>query len=45
MGWKGVMVKNGYFEYKPHFKLKKYRNRVIIRYNYKIISRLILKEE
>ena len=45
LGWKGVKVKNGYFEYKPDFTLKKYRNRVIIRYNYKMISRLILKEE
>jgi len=45
LGWKGVKVKNGYFEYKPDFTLKKYRNRVIIRYNYEMISRLILKEE
>ncbi|MEO1927803.1 MAG: polysaccharide deacetylase family protein [Nautiliaceae bacterium] len=45
LGWKGVKVKNGYFEYKPDFKLKKYRNRVIIRYNYEMISKLILKEE
>ncbi|WP_456479066.1 polysaccharide deacetylase family protein [Nautilia sp.] len=45
LGWKGVRVKNGHFEYKPGFELKKYRNRVIIRYNYEMISRLILKEE
>jgi peptidoglycan/xylan/chitin deacetylase (PgdA/CDA1 family) len=45
LGWKGIKVKNGYFEYKPDFTLKKYRNRVIIRYNYKMISKLILKEE
>lgn len=45
LGWKGVKVKKGYFEYKPNFTLKKYRNRVIIRYNYKIVSKLILKEE
>ena len=45
LGWKGIKVKNGYFEYKPDFTLKKYRNRVIIRYNYEMISKLILKEE
>ena len=45
LGWKGVKVKNGYFEYKPGFELKKYRNRIIIRYNYEMISRLILKED
>ena len=45
LGWKGIKVKNGYFEYKPNFTLKKYRNRVIIRYNYEMISKLILKEE
>ena len=44
-GWKLIKVKNGYFEYKPNFKLKQYRNRVIIGYNNKIISKLILKEE
>lgn len=44
-GWKRVKVKNGYFEYYPNFKLKRYRNRVIIRYNYEMISKLILKEE
>ena len=45
LGWKRVKVKNKNFAYKPNFKLKKYRNRVIIRYNYKMISKLILKEE
>jgi len=45
LGWKGVKVKNGYFDYKPGFRLKKYRNRVIIRYNYEMVSKLILKEE
>ncbi len=45
LGWKGVKVKNGYFDYKPDFDLKKYRNRVIIRYNYEMVSKLILKEE
>ena len=44
-GWKGIRVKNKKFIYYPNFELKKYRNRVIIRYNYKIISKLILKEE
>jgi len=45
LGWKRVKVKNGYFKYYPNFKLKRYRNRVIIRYNYEMISKLILKEE
>ncbi|WP_457565137.1 polysaccharide deacetylase family protein, partial [Caminibacter sp.] len=45
LGWKGVKVKNRKFSYHPNFTLQKYRNRVIIRYNYKIISKLILKEE
>ena len=45
LGWKKIKTNNGYFEYKPHFKLKKYRNRVIIRYNNKIKTKLILKEE
>lgn len=45
LGWKRVKVKNGYFEYYPNFKLKRYRNRIIIRYNYEMISKLILKEE
>ncbi len=45
LGWRGVKVKNKKFIYHPDFNLKKYRNRIIIRYNYKIISKLILKEE
>ena len=45
LGWKGVKVKNGYFEYMPNFTLKTYRNRVIIRYNYEIKTKMILKEE
>jgi len=44
-GWKGVKVKDKKFTLSPNFTLKKYRNRVIIRYNYKIISKVILKEE
>ncbi len=44
LGWKRIKVKNARFEYKPNFTLKKYRNRVIIRYNYEMISKLILKE-
>jgi len=44
-GWKKIKTNNGYFDYKPNFKLKQYRNRVIIRYNNKIKSKLILKEE
>ena len=45
LGWKKVKTKNGYFDYKPNFTLKKYRNRVIIRYNNKLKTTLILKEE
>ncbi|WP_456471394.1 polysaccharide deacetylase family protein [Caminibacter sp.] len=44
-GWKRVKVINNKFVLHPEFTLKKYRNRVIISYNYKIISQLILKEE
>ena len=45
-GWKKIKTdKNGYFEFNPNFKLKNYRNRVIIRYNNKIKTKLILKEE
>jgi len=44
-GWKWVKVKNGYFNFKPNFRLKKYRNRIIIRYNNKIDTKLILKEK
>ena len=45
LGWKKIKTNNGYFDYKPDFRLKKYRNRVIIRYNNKIKTKLILKEE
>ena len=45
LGWKKINTTNGYFDYKPNFALKKYRNRVIIRYNNKIKTKLILKEE
>ncbi len=45
LGWKGIKVKNKKFCYKPDFEMQKYRTRVIIRYNYKIISKLLLKEE
>ena len=45
LGWKRIKTDNGYFDYKPDFNLKKYRNRVIIRYNNKIKTKLILKEE
>jgi peptidoglycan/xylan/chitin deacetylase (PgdA/CDA1 family) len=44
-GWKKVAVKNRKFEYRPNFEMQKYRTRVIISYNYKIISKLLLKEE
>jgi len=45
-GWKyHIKVKNSKFSFSPDFTLKRFRNRVIIRYNYKIISKLILKEE
>ena len=45
LGWKRVKTNNGYFDYKPNFNLKTYRNRIIIRYNNKIKTKLILKEE
>ena len=45
-GWKyHIKVKDNKFSFYPNFTLKRFRNRVIIRYNYKIISKLILKEE
>jgi len=45
-GWKYyIKVTNNKFTFSPNFNLKRFRNRVIIRYNYKIISKLILKEE
>jgi len=45
LGWEKIKTNHGYFNYKPNFTLKKYRNRVIIRYNNKIKTKLILKEE
>ncbi len=45
MGWRWVKVKNGFFDFKPNFTLKRYRNRIIIRYNNKIDTKLILKEK
>ena len=44
-GWKYVNVKNNILDFKPNFKLKKFRNRVIIRYNNSIISKMITKGE
>ncbi|NPA11580.1 MAG: polysaccharide deacetylase family protein [Epsilonproteobacteria bacterium] len=44
-GWKKVIVKDSKFSLKPDFELKKYRNRLIIRYNNENFSKLILKEE
>jgi peptidoglycan/xylan/chitin deacetylase (PgdA/CDA1 family) len=46
MGWVyKIPIKNGFFLTNLNFPLKKYRNRLIIRYNYKIISKMIVKEE
>jgi peptidoglycan/xylan/chitin deacetylase (PgdA/CDA1 family) len=43
-GWKyHIKIKNNKFCFHPNFKLKRFRNRVIIRYNYKIFSRMIIK--
>jgi peptidoglycan/xylan/chitin deacetylase (PgdA/CDA1 family) len=43
-GWKyHIKIKNHKFSFYPNFKLKRFRNRVIIRYNYKIFSRMIIK--
>jgi peptidoglycan/xylan/chitin deacetylase (PgdA/CDA1 family) len=43
-GWKyHIKIKNHKFSFYPDFKLKKFRNRVIIRYNYKIFSKMIIK--
>jgi len=44
LGWKWVSTKNGYFSYTPNFKLKKFRNRVILRYNNSIKGVMITKE-
>jgi peptidoglycan/xylan/chitin deacetylase (PgdA/CDA1 family) len=43
-GWKyHIKTKNNKFCFHPDFKLKRFRNRIIIRYNYKIFSRMIIK--
>ncbi len=42
-GWKTLKTNNGILDYKPNFKLKKFRNRVIIRYNNSIISKMITR--
>ena len=43
-GWKyHIKIKNHQFTFYPNFELKKFRNRVIIRYNYKIFSKMIIK--
>jgi peptidoglycan/xylan/chitin deacetylase (PgdA/CDA1 family) len=43
LGWKWIKTKNGYFEYYPDFKLKKFRNRVILRYNNEIKAKMVTK--
>jgi len=44
LGWKWVKTKNGYFEYYPNFKLKKFRNRVILRYGNEMKGVMVTKE-
>ena len=43
LGWKWIKTKNGYFEYFPNFKLQKFRNRVILKYNNEIQAKMITK--
>ena len=43
LGWKWIKTKNGYFEYYPNFKLKKFRNRVILKYNNEMKAKMITK--
>ena len=43
LGWKWIKTKNGYFEYYPNFKLKKFRNRVILKYNNEISAKMVTK--
>ena len=43
LGWKWIKTKDGYFEYSPNFKLQKFRNRVIFRYNNEIYIKMITK--
>jgi hypothetical protein len=45
LGWKWVKSKNGYFEYYPNFKLQKFRNRVILKYNNQIYAKMVTKEK
>jgi len=44
LGWRWVKTKNGYFEYYPNFKLKKFRNRVILKYNNEISAKMVTKK-
>ena len=44
-GWEVVKTNDGILNYHPNFKLKKFRNRVIIRYNNNIISKMITRSE
>ena len=44
LGWIWIKTKNGYFEYYPNFKLKKFRNRVILRYKNHIQAKMITKK-
>jgi len=44
LGWIWVKTKNGYFEYYPNFELKKFRNRVILRYNNEISAKMVTKK-
>jgi len=43
LGWKWIKTKNGYFEYYPNFKLKKFRNRVILKYNNEMKAKMVTK--
>jgi peptidoglycan/xylan/chitin deacetylase (PgdA/CDA1 family) len=43
LGWKWIKTKNGYLEYSPNFELKKFRNRVILRYNNEIYIKMVTK--
>lgn len=43
LGYKGIKVKHGFFSYTPNFKLKKYRNRVVIRYRDALMSKFFVR--
>ena len=43
-GWKRLKTHNGYFEIKLNFDLKKYRNRVIIKYGNNLFIKMVVKE-